>query len=167
MNKEKLLKMFNEFIEKNFDGSNDNHEEHVESETTIVKSMDEMERRALFVVLEPQESLDNVSDGHSDYYDEITVEKACRSFNKHSMKAGLFHKFTVESDLVEIEQSFITPSDFETESGISIKKGSWLMWMHFPEPLDKEDDVIWSDVLSGEFTGISVECEGTGVIINE
>ena len=165
MDKQKLIKMFSDFLEKNFDGSTDNHEEHVESETTIVKSLDEMVRRALFVVLEPQESLDNVSDGHSDYYDEITVEKACRSFNKHSMKAGLFHKFTVESDLVEIEQSFITPSDFETEDGIDIKKGSWLMWMNFPKPLDDDEDAIWPDVLSGEFTGVSVDCEGLGVIV--
>ena len=167
MNKQKLIDMFEKFIEANFEGSEKNHIAAVESETHVVKSLDEMERRALFVVLEPQNSLEDVSDGHGDYYDEITVEKACISFNKHSMKAGLYHKYTVENDLVEIEQSFINPSDFETESEVKIKKGSWLMWMHFPQPLDKEDDTIWPKVLSGDFCGVSVDCMGTGVEVND
>lgn len=167
MDTELLKQKFVEFIDANFGGSKENHKDEIESETSIVKSVDEMERRALFVVLEPQESLESVSDLHGDYYDEITVEKACRSYNKHSMKAGLYHQSIVENDLVEIEQSFITPSSFETESGVSIKKGSWLMWMHFPESLDKEDDIIWNNVLSGEFTGVSVECSGTGITLDE
>ena len=158
--------MFEKFIETNFEGSEKNHIATVESETHVVKSLDEMERRALFVVLEPQESLQDVSDGHADYYDEITVEKACRSFNKHSMKAGLYHQHTVENDLVEIEQSFITPTAFDMDSEVSIKKGTWLMWMHFPKPLDEEDDTIWSQVLSGDFCGVSVDCMGTGVEVN-
>ncbi len=167
MDKNKLIELFNDFLDTHFSGSKENHEQHVESEVEVVKSVDEMERRALFVVLEPQDSLDDVSDLHGDYYDIDTIEKACISFNKHSNKAGLYHEYTVENDLVEIEQSFINPSDFKTEQGISIKKGSWLMWMHFPKPLDVEDDTIWPDVLSGDFSGVSVECSGKGYELNE
>lgn len=166
--KEKITNAFVDFLEKHFGGSQEG-EEHavVESETHVVKSLDEMERRALFVVLEPQNDVQDVSDLHGDYYDAETVQKACRSFNKHSMKAGLYHEFTVDNELAEIEESFITLHDFETEDGRLIKKGTWLQWWHFPEPLDKEDDLIWPDVLSGEFTGVSVECAGRGYELND
>lgn len=162
MDNKTLLDKFKEFLETHSGGSQDNHKQHVESETGIVKSLDTMERRALFVVLEPQDNLEDVSDLHGDFYDDITVEKACNNFNKHSDKAGLYHEYTVENDLVEIEQSFINPATFETEDGVTIKKGTWLMWMHFPRPKTEEDDTIWPDVLSGEFTGVSVECAGKG-----
>lgn len=162
MDNKTLLDKFKEFLETHSGGSQSNHKQHVESDTEIVKSLDTMERRALFVVLEPQDNLEDVSDLHGDYYDDITVEKACNNFNKHSDKAGLYHEYTVENDLVEIEQSFINPATFETEDGITIKKGTWLMWMHFPKPENEEDDTIWPDVLSGEFTGVSVECAGKG-----
>ncbi len=167
MDTKKLLEKFKEFLDTHSGGSKDNHEQHVESEEPLFKSVKEMERRALFVVLEPQSSLDDVSDLHGDYYDEITVEKACNNFNKHSDKAGLYHEYTVDNDLVEIEQSFINPSTFKTESGVTIKKGTWLMWMHFPKPDNEEDDTIWPDVLSGEFTGVSVECAGRGYNVND
>lgn len=167
MDKEKLFNSFIEWVEKNFGGSQDNHKEYVESDQEIIKSVDEMERRALFVVLEPQEDLDEVADLHGDYYDEITIEKACISYNKHSRKAGLYHKYIVDESLVEVEQSFITPTSFDTDEGITVKKGSWLMWLHFPKPEDDAEDLIWPQVLSGEFNGISVECAGKGYLINE
>lgn len=162
MDIEIIKQKFLEWLDANFGGSVENDKVVVESDVELVKSVDEMERRALFVVLEPQSSVDDVSDLHQDYYDEITVEKACRSYNKHSMKAGLYHEVVVENDLVEIEQSFINPVEFTTEQGVTIKKGTWLMWMHFPEPLDKEDDIVWPKVMSGEFAGVSVECSGKG-----
>lgn len=162
MDKKTLLEKFAEFLDTNLGGSQANHKEYVESDTTLVKSLDTMERRALYVALEPQEDMENVSDLHGDYYDAITVEKACNSFNKHSNKAGLFHEYVVDSELVEIEQSWINPAEFTTEEGITIKKGTWLMWLHFPKPENEENDTIWPDVLSGEFSGISVECGGRG-----
>lgn len=162
MDNKTLLDKFKEFLDANVGGSQENHKEYVESDTTLVKSLDTMERRALYVVLEPQDSLDEVSDLHGDFYDSITVEKACRSFNKHSNKAGLYHEYTVESDLVEIEQSWINPAEFKTEEGLTIKKGTWLMWLHFPKPENDENDTIWADVLNDEFTGVSVECAGRG-----
>lgn len=167
MDKNTLKDMFSEFIDSHFGGSKENNKTVVESETAVVKSLNEMERRALFVVLEPQNGLEDVTDLHEDYYDEITIEKACRSYNKHSMRAGLFHEFEVENDLVEIEQSFINLHEFDTDEGITIKKGTWLMWMHFPKPENDQDDTIWPDVLSGEFTGVSVECGGKGYMLDE
>lgn len=163
-----LKNMFSEWVDSHFGGSKENDDKAVvESETKVIKSLKEMERRALFVVLEPQNSLEDVSDLHEDYYDEVAVEKACQSYNKHSRRAGLFHEYEVDNDLVEIEQSFINLHDFETEDGITIKKGTWLMWMHFPKPDNEEDDVIWTDVLSGEFTGVSVECGGKGYMLDD
>jgi len=163
MNKSKILDMFSEFLETHFSGSESNHKEYVESETVIVKSLNSEERRALFVVLEPQDDDLETTDLHADTYDSITVEKACQSFNKHSMKAGLYHKVVVDNELVEIEQSFISPSSFELDDGRNIKKGTWLMWMHFPEPTDGSEDLIWPQVISGEFEGVSVDCSGYGV----
>lgn len=162
IDKEYLLAAFSDLLNKAIGSPESEDIAEVESDTKIVKSLHEMERRALFVVLEPQDSLDNVADLHRDYYDKETIEKACRSFNKHCMKAGLYHKYIVDSDLVEIEQTFITPSDFTLDDGRIVKSGSWLMWMHFPEPLDAEDD-IWPHVLSGDFCGLSVGCTGIGV----
>ena len=160
--------MFSEFLDSHFGGSKQNDNKAVvESETAVVKSLNEMERKALFVVLEPQNDLEDVSDLHNDYYDDITVEKACENFNKHSRKAGLFHEYEVDNDLVEITQSFISLHDFEADGGITIKKGTWLMWMHFPKPENEEDDLIWPDVLSGEFTGVSVECGGKGYNLDD
>ena len=167
MNTNTLKDMFSEWVDSHFGGSKGENKSVVESETSVVKSLDEMERRALFVVLEPQNGLEDVTDLHEDYYDEVTIEKACRSYNKHSMRAGLFHEFEVDNDLVEIEQSFINLHEFETEDGITIKKGTWLMWMHFPKPEDEQDDTIWPDVLSGEFTGVSVECGGKGYMLDD
>lgn len=161
--KDSLKQLFSEWLDKNFGGSEDNHKQEVESDIGVVKALDSFERRALFVVLEPQDSEEVTSDLHGDYYDSATVEKACINFNKHCMKAGLFHEFEVDNDLIQIEQTFITPSEFTLDDGRLIKKGTWLMWMHFPEPLDGEDDFIWNDVLSGEFNGVSVQCRAYGV----
>ena len=41
------------------------------------------------------------------------------------------------------------------------------MWMHFPKPENDTEDTLWAEVLSGEFTGVSVECGGMGYELNE
>ena len=148
-------------------GSNDNHKEVVEVEDKYAKSIHEMERRALFVVLEPQDSLDDVKDAHGDYYDDITIEKACNKFNRHCRKAGLLHQYEIDNELAVIEQSFINPAEFTIDDGIVVKKGAWLQWWHFPEPDEPERDVLWPKVLSGEYNGVSIECEGKGYEIND
>ena len=118
----------------------------------ITKSVDVEERRALFVAMEPE-----VEDAHGDITSAEEIEKACNNFNKHCMKANLFHR--VETDAVEIQQSFITPTDIQFENGREIKKGSWLMWMKFPEN-NETSDVLWEMVKSGEVNGISIGGQG-------
>lgn len=163
MNKEDLLSKFNTFLDSVLGGSEkENVQDHIESETDVIKSVNEMERRALFVILAPSFEDGMTDDLHEDYYDEIDVEKACINYNKHCNKAGLYHQIEVESDLVEIEQSFITPAEFSTESGVTVRKGTWCMWMHFPEPKEGEVDLIWPQVLEGKITGASVECKAKG-----
>lgn len=118
----------------------------------ITKSVDVEERRALFVAMEPE-----VEDAHGDITSAEEIEKACNNFNKHCMKANLFHR--VETDAVEIQQSFITPTDIQFENGREVKKGSWLMWMKFPEG-NETSDVLWEMVKSGEVNGISIGGQG-------
>lgn len=118
----------------------------------ITKSVDVEERRALFVAMEPE-----VEDAHGDITSAEEIEKACNNFNKHCMKANLFHR--VDTDAVEIQQSFITPTDIQFENGREVKKGSWLMWMKFPEG-NETSDVLWEMVKSGEVNGISIGGQG-------
>lgn len=137
-----------EVLEKFFGGS---EKEEVQVETT--KAVDIEQRRALFVVLQP-----DVVDLHGDTYSAEEVEKACINFNTHCMKANLFHR--VETEKAKIEQSFIVPSSFELEDGRMIKKGSWLQWFYFPEG-DPESDHLWEQVKSGEINGVSIGCRAT------
>ena len=118
----------------------------------FTKSLDLEQRRALFVVLEPQE-LDNVSDLHGDFYTAEEIEKACISFNTHSMKANLFHR--VETEHARIEQSYINLTDFISDDGRLVKKGSWLQWWYFPED-DSVADRLWEMVKAGEINGVSI-----------
>lgn len=168
MNKKEILEKLSTFLDSVLGGSNqDTVESEVETETNVVKSVDEMERRAMFVVLAPSFDDGTTDDLHEDWYDAVDVEKACINFNKHCNKAGLYHAVTVESDLVQIEQSFITPSDFVTESGVTVRKGSWCMWVHCPKPEDNAADIVWPKILSGEITGMSVECKAKGYNLDD
>lgn len=118
----------------------------------ITKSVDVEERRALFVAMEPE-----VEDAHGDITSAEEIEKACNNFNKHCMKANLFHR--VETDAVDIQQSFITPTDISFDTGREIKKGSWCMWMHFPEG-NSTSDTLWDMVKTGSINGISIGGSG-------
>lgn len=116
----------------------------------VKKSVETEERKALFVVLEP-----DVVDLHGDIYDVKEVEKACINFNKHCQKANFFHK--VELQEAEIIQSYISPTNFELETPDGtqvIKKGTWLQEWHFPET--EVGNTLWDGVKSGEFNGVSI-----------
>ena len=117
-------------------------------EVPVIKSVEQEERKALFVAMEP-----DVFDAHGDTTSPREVEKACNNFNKHCMRANLFHR--VETDAVEIQQSFILPASIELDTGRVIQKGSWLMWMHFPEDNDTSNQ-LWDMVKSGDVNGISI-----------
>jgi len=136
-------------IEKYFGGSG----KESEVEVVVTKSLDEEERLALFVVLEPQEE-SYTTDLHGDTYSAKEIEKACNDFAKHCNKANLFHK--VETEHAQVVQNFVTPTDLPFEDGRIVKAGSWLQWWHFPET--DEGEAIWKAVKSGEINGVSVSC---------
>jgi len=127
-------------------------EKHLGADKKITKAVDTEQRRALFVALEPQEGEDT-SDLHGDTYSADEVEKACNSYNKHCMKANIFHK--IETQKADIQQSFITPVAFTLDDGREIKKGTWLQWWHFPEG-DTTSNMLWKAVKDGKITGISI-----------
>ena len=121
----------------------------------IVKSLNEEKRLATFLVLEPQNEDLTTSDLHGDWYDADTVESACHDFNRFCRKANLFH--LVDTTTFEFVESYIT----ETEMNLGetfIKKGSWLAKIY----VNKSDvgDLVWESIKSGEFNGLSVQCEG-------
>lgn len=114
----------------------------------VTKALDVEQRRAMFVALAPNEV-----DAHGDINTEEAVEKACISFNTMCNKANLFHRVMTQDAV--IEQSYITPVGFTTDSGIEVKKGSWVQWWHFPEG-NPNADLMWKMVKDGEIQGISV-----------
>lgn len=119
----------------------------------VTKSLMDEERRALFVVLAPQEG-ETTDDLHGDTYTAEEVEKACNNFNTHCMKANLFHQ--IETEDAKIVQSFITPSAFKLDDGREIKKGTWLQWWHFPEG-NETSEALWAGVKAGTFNGVSIQ----------
>lgn len=167
INKEDILNKLSTFLDSIIGESSNPNPVAIESETNIVKSVDEMERRALFVVLAPSFDDGTTDDLHGDHYTAEEIEKACISFNKHSRKAGLHHAIELSNDLVEIEQSYITPVGFTTDKGVEVRKGSWLMTQHYPKPADNQQDIIWPRILSGELTGVSIQCKANAEMIND
>lgn len=113
----------------------------------IEKSVNPVERKALFVVLEPE-----TVDAHGDVYSAIEVEKAMHNFNTHCYKANLGHR--VETQDAQISQSYTTPVDMVIE-GVEVKKGTWLQEWYFPEGNEVSEN-IWQSVLKGDINGVSI-----------
>lgn len=145
MNKKELVESFSEWVEKHFTGIS----KDISPEMEVRKSVDEEQRMAMFVVLEP-----DVYDLHNDIYSEDEVWKACNNFNQHCMKANLFHR--IETEDMEFVQSFVTPSQFQLDDGRVIKKGTWVAWTYFPET--DVGEKLWKGVKDGEFNGLSIQC---------
>ena len=135
-------------IEQYFGGSQEPQEVTVE----VTKALDEEDRKALFVVLEP-----DVVDLHGDTYTAVEVEKACDNYNEHCRVANIFHQ--IETQEATVVQSFISPADFTTDTGVEIKKGTWLQWWHFPET--EVGEALWQGVKSGEINGVSIGAMAT------
>ncbi|WVS24483.1 DNA methyltransferase [Pseudomonas phage Psxphi15] len=132
-----------QLIQKHFGGS----QELPKVEVEVTKSLDEEDRKALFVVLEP-----DVVDLHGDTYTAQEVEKACDNYNEHCRVANLFHQ--VETSEATVVQSFISPATFTLDNGVVVQKGTWLQWWHFPETETGEG--LWQGVKSGEINGVSI-----------
>lgn len=143
-----LAESLSEVIEKFF-GATKQEAPPVEK---ITKSVDEEQRVALFIVLEPQDE-DFTLDAHGDTYSAEEIRKACRSFNQHSMKANLFHQ--VETEDAVIVESYIAPVEFTLDNQI-VKAGTWLQSFYFPET--ETGELLWQAVKSGEINGVSIQC---------
>ena len=144
--KKDFAESLGKLIEKYFGGSE--KELPLEPEVEVTKALDEEERMALFVVLEPE-----VEDLHGDIYSEKEVEKACIQYNQHCRKANLYHRVMTED--FSIVQSFVTPVSFTTDTGVQITKGTWLAWCKF------DNEELWEEVKKGTFNGLSVGCRAT------
>tara|TARA_R110001592_G_C13193003_1_gene753615 strand:- start:64496 stop:65026 length:531 start_codon:yes stop_codon:yes gene_type:complete len=175
MKHEKLVKAFMDFLDKNFGdvATEEVHQEgtQLQDGVEVQKSVHEEERRALFVALAPQFDDGTTEDLHGDWYSTLDVAKACRSYNKHSRKAGLGHKIELSDEHAVVEQSYLAPTNFtlNTPNGdVLIRKGTWLMEWHFPE-LDLQEGQIdlWKSVITGDITGISIQCSAMGTTLED
>lgn len=137
-----------ELIEKHFGGSQEPSEVQVE----VTKSLDLEDRKALFVVLEP-----DVVDLHGDTYTVTEVEKACDNYNEHCRVANLFHQVVTEE--ATVVQSFISPATFTLDNGVEVQKGTWLQWWYFPET--ETGEALWQGVKSGDINGVSIGARAT------
>lgn len=125
----------------------------------ITKSLNNEQRMALFVVLEP-----DVVDLHGDTYSAKEVEKACHNFNKYSRTANLFHGATTED--ADIVESYITLAPSVLEDGRTIQKGTWVQWWHFPEG-NEQSSLLWKAVKSGDINGVSIGAKASVEEINK
>ncbi len=148
---EKLLDFLDSLV-----GDNSNPTPDTPEVVQVVKSVDTLEKRCLFVVLEPSDENGLTRDAHGDWYDENSVAEACANFNVACRKAGIDHAGLLSNDDVIIEQSYTSPCDFTTDAGVFIKKGTWLQWWKF------NNDALFQGVLDGTYTGVSIECAAVG-----
>ena len=121
----------------------------------IVKSLNEEKRLATFLVLEPQDDDLTTTDLHGSWYNADTVEDACHSFNRFCRKANLFH--LVDTTSFEFVESYITEAEVTIGEEV-IKKGSWLAKIYVTK--SESGNLVWESIKSGEFNGLSVQCEG-------
>jgi hypothetical protein len=108
----------------------------------VAKSVNEELKQATFLVLAPDEV-----DLHGDTYDADEVRKACHNFNQHSMTANLLH--LVDTDTFSIVESYVSPVNMVLNDKV-IKAGSWLC------TIQVHSDEVWSDIKSGNLTGVSI-----------
>lgn len=114
----------------------------MKSKTPVAKALNEELKQATFIVMVPDEV-----DLHGDICSEEEVRKACHSFNKHSMRANLFH--LVETDSFEFAESYIAPVDL-TLGDKEVRKGTWLC------TIQCLDDNLWTLIKSGDICAVSI-----------
>lgn len=128
----------------------------INTKVQLAKSLNEEQRLATFLVLEPQDDDGTTNDAHADWYDKETVEKSCHNFNRYCMKANLLHM--MPTTCFEFIESYITKSDMEL-GGVSIKEGSWLATIYVDKSALGEE--VWQGIKSGHFCGLSIQAMGT------
>lgn len=160
--KQTLVEALSSFIEKYFEGTNEEVSEEPNVPTQqVTKAVDEEQRKALFIVLEPCGE-DN-PDLHGDVYTAEEVEKAADNFNTYCGQANVQH--LIQTEHAQILESYITPVEFTLDTGKVIQKGTWLQTWKFPET--EEGEVLWKGVKQGDFTGLSIGCTAATEEIEE
>jgi len=129
----------------------------------VAKALDEEQRIATFVVLEPQYEDGSTSDLHQDWYDEKEVFKAMMNFNRFCSKASLFH--AVETDAVEFVESYCTKADMVL-GGRFIRKGTWVASIYCPKD-NEVAEYVWQGIKKGTFTGLSIQCIANAEYLEE
>jgi hypothetical protein len=154
--KKTLTEAFVAFLEKHSGGSNKEVQQAPEApvvaSTTIKKAVEEEQRKALFIVLQPQE--DDTPDLHGDAYTAQEVEKAADNFNTYCGQANVQH--TADTEHAQILESYVAPVDFTLDNGRVVMKGAWVQTWKFLET--EQGEYLWSGVKDGTFTGLSIGC---------
>ena len=129
--------------------------------TLITKALNSEKRLATFLVLEPQEPDGTTTDLHGDWYNADMVEESCYNFNRFcKSKANVLH--AIETEGYEFVESYITKSDSYI-GDVFIKKGTWLATIFVKQGYDW----IWEGILDGTFDGLSVQCTGHVIHMEE
>ncbi len=113
----------------------------LEKRIPLLKTGDE--RYVLGIVLEPE-----VVDAQDDIYSAAEIREAAHRFMEEYRNIGLMHRGLVNGR-VKILESYLAPTPFALE-GAQVRKGTWLLAMRVL------DDDLWSQVKSGELTGLSM-----------
>lgn len=116
----------------------------------IEKSEAPAKRVSYGVVLEP-----DTEDLQGDVMTAEDIEEAAYDWMERSQAGGHMHSETVDG--AKVVESYIAPCDIPVETAEgpeTIRKGSWVLGMRWPES-------IWKRITGGELTGYSVG--GTGV----
>jgi hypothetical protein len=103
----------------------------------------EEERYVLGVVLEPEEE-----DAQGDIYSAEEVRQTAHKFMDEFRNIGYMHDKIVNKK-VAILESFLSPEGFSINEK-SVKKGTWLLGLRI------KDDSLWTQIKSGEITGLSI-----------
>ena len=156
MNTDQIIERLLDLLEKCTNLQTTDNKVEAEVDLPIVKSTINEEKLGLFLVLEPQDESLETADLHGDWYDAETIKQACHDYNYRCERIGIMHRELASDDEVIVRESYIAPCDFVTETGVPIKKGSWLMWLHFPS------DDMWEKVQDGTYDSVSIECSAMG-----
>ena len=112
------------------------------------KFMVDQERREITAPV----MIPNEVDYHGHIYDEETVYKACRNYQKNCNKASLQHSLELSKSSAYFVEHYISPTEMLFEdSDTIVKKGSWMATMSFPS------DTLWEDAKTGKYKGFSIQ----------
>ena len=114
-----------------------------------IAKRDRARQIAYGVVLEPRDASN--PDLQGDWHSAEDVEKAAHRFLAHVANGEGFgdHMHDRQTKAGYPVESFIAPVDFTLGDQL-VKRGSWVMGMHYPDPN------IWKGIVDGRYSAFSV-----------